>query len=174
MRFIRGTARTLGGDGPRLQAAQTSALHRMQNWVYMCQETVMAEFPDFDVIGAFEIFNGLSPTGGGGVTPPTISRSLCRLAKTFKVDPDGLKAEYEDLRGIAASVQRKTGCLNRQAWKHAYDRTQARAESRRAHPIVNLQEARLGMGCQVSGVRHQRHKSFPGISANGFFRHRLT
>ncbi len=124
-------------------------LRHMRTWVEMCCEAVAAEFPSWDVFGAFEVFHlhdeeqqrGVTPAAGGvtpGLASPNFGRSLQRLAKVFHLDPDSLQKEYKDLRTIAEAVHRNAGCSSHASWKVAFERTQDRAEMRKKYPVSNL------------------------------------
>ncbi len=147
----QGSLRTLMYD----EGMALRALSHMRTWVEMCCEAVAAEFPSWDVFGAFEVFRlheeehrqGPGTPGAGGVTPEAggvtpvssnFARSLQRLAKVFHLDPDCLQKEYMDLRAIAEAVHRNAGCSSHASWKVAFERTQDRAEMRRKHPASNL------------------------------------
>ena len=98
--------RTLGGDGPELRNALSCGFLPPEmdfTWVSLRRDAVRAEFPDFDVPGAFQVFNltpgtlvddGTPSSQRGGVTPwagEPRKMSLERLAKVFQVDSEGLQ-----------------------------------------------------------------------------------
>jgi hypothetical protein len=56
----------------------------MAAWVKLCVSTIKGEFPDFEVVSAFSVFDlSLRPTFGGGGFMDT---GLRRLAQTFAID----------------------------------------------------------------------------------------
>ena len=129
--FTSGHAKIIGPDG--LQEAQEAALRVMARCVALCKETVRAEFPDFDVIMAFKVFNvegkklkgaqrARSKSSDGLTSGQAAADSLQRLSQVFGVDPQGLQQEFSKLRAIALAHHESSGCCNRAAWQHAFAR----------------------------------------------------
>ena len=75
-----------------------------QKWVRLVGETILAEFPSYDILGSFHVFN-LDPKARRDASDCLVQDSaataLARLAKHCNVDPAALTAELEDHRPIA-------------------------------------------------------------------------
>lgn len=99
-----------GGKGTQLTVSETvkrQALGEFQAWLPLCEATVRAEFPDFEVLNSMCVFNlADSDTSCAGRLPNEMTRSLRRLAQALQLDPFLVQTEWEKLRPIAAAQKK--------------------------------------------------------------------
>lgn len=134
-----------GGQGKNLvvtDGIKRQALSEFQAWLPLCEATVRAEFPDFEILNSMCVFNlpqdESVPRGG---LPDEMTRSLRRLAQALQLDPFLLHTEWEKLRPMA-TAQKKIGRLdNRQAWALAYSHTQKTSDLRKKYGLQCLPAA---------------------------------
>jgi len=90
-----------------------------------------AEFPDFDVVRCFSAFD-LPRVEGGGLAHlrPVPRDALIRVAGFLALDPEGLVAEFRDLRIVAERLRQTTTCSNASAWATAVHDTQTSPKRR--------------------------------------------
>jgi hypothetical protein len=108
-----------------LTTAKTSALRTMKRCVTLIREAIAAEFPSFDAVMAFSIFNlssDPSPQRHGGFTPLRKQDGLKRLSNLFELDELALSHEFQKMHNIAEAHFKQAGCSNRDAWRWAYRR----------------------------------------------------
>ena len=142
--FTNGHVKLLGDHG--LAHARQAALRVMARCVELFKETVRAEFPDFDVIMAFKVFNVQKNTGmqcvkrskpDGLTSGRAVLPALQRLSQVFKVDSLGLQQEFGKMHAIALAHHESSGCGNRAAWQHAFTRV-AGSQVRSRQSIENI------------------------------------
>ena len=129
--IIDGRARSLGGKAPSSQTVER-CFSRMRNWLQVVRHTIRAEFPEFAMVRAFEVFNLESDTG-----PRLRAEHLEKLAATLGVDNRTLEAQLVDMWPMA-KANREAGKDNHEAWRLAIQRTRASANGSRAHPHETL------------------------------------
>ena len=138
-----------GGQGRQLRvsaAVKDKALQDFQPWVRLCEATVRAEFPHFEVLNAMLVFN-LSDSPTTKPAPKETSACLRRIALALDVDPAGLRYEWESLRPIAEAQKRLSQLDNREAWKAAYDHTQKNAHARKKYALKHLPKTLRAYAC---------------------------
>ncbi|MCP4240808.1 MAG: hypothetical protein GY772_09640 [bacterium] len=113
-------------------------LSRMRCWTELVHDVLAAEFPDFDSVNAFSIFDlceqekqgapasepGNSAAQRGTSGNLATATALARLALIFGVAPGGLTEEFERMKTVAQTMKAKTECDNKAAWLEAWRRTQ--------------------------------------------------
>ena len=104
----------------RADVAKRKALRTLRRSIDLIRAVIAAEFPHFDAVMAFRVFE-LSPSSGSS-TAEGKADSIARLAKVFALNPGKLKAEFDRLWSIAFAQHKNTGCNNRQAWQFAFRR----------------------------------------------------
>lgn len=140
----------VGGQGRQLRitaAMKEKALKDFQPWVRLCEATVRAEFPDFEVFNSMLVFN-LSDSST--VTKPSAKEttdSLRRIALALQVDPAGLRHEWESLRPIAEAQKKISQLDNREAWKAAFEHTQKNAHVRKKYSLRHLPKVLQAYAC---------------------------
>ncbi len=130
--FFRDEQVCVGGrDGATYTAMAKRCLQRMSCWVRLAIAVLHAEFPNFEILSAFSLFelgaeccDGGQPLALRGVwNDAQLSArdgKLKCLAHTFGLDVRELTAQYLDLLPIARSIFINTGgCTNIAAWIEA-------------------------------------------------------
>ena len=131
--YVKGGARSL--SALRADVAKRKALRTMRRSIDLIKAAIAAEFPDFDAVMAFRVFD-LSPDSGSS-TAEGKADSIARLAKVFALNPGKLKAEFDRLWPIAFAQHKNAGCNNRQAWQFAFRR--AVSKTSQAWDLDNLE-----------------------------------
>ncbi len=115
-------------------------LARLQKWVLVAEKVCQAEFPSYELVSAFNVFD---VTGCGvphSVLPTELDTptktSLRRLSKVYGLDPDQLEAEYADHFPVAAARWQPGGKSNLESWRVAI--THARRSVAKNHPTQVL------------------------------------
>ena len=137
------------GQGRQLRttnALQEKALKDFQPWVRLCEATVRAEFPDFEVFNSMMVFNLSENTATSPSSRETAS-SLRRIALALNLDPAGLRHEWEALRPVAEAQKRLARLDNREAWKAAYEHSQKNSHVRKKYSLENLPKALQAYTC---------------------------
>ena len=104
--FVKGAHRTIGWGGNVTQQITDKCLDRMRNWCRLAQLVVRAEFPDFELLYSFSIFNLHAPKDkdeGNALSDVKISHGVHfeRLARVFEVDQEELRAGYDIVFPVA-------------------------------------------------------------------------
>lgn len=148
--FYNGVAKRLGGSN--LENAKRSALQHMRKVIQVCEDAVRSEFPSFDGMMAFHVFNLKEdvgcPTSSGlqdmisgqrhNVHKPCEGESLERLALIFQVSRDKLIAEFEYLRGVASARMKASGLSNRESWQWAWRKCTCRKAMTTLEPATSI------------------------------------
>jgi hypothetical protein len=151
-----------GGPGSVAQVKQ-SCLARMQTWTKLCDYIIAAEFPDFDLIHSFWIFNvtgSRAKTGHGYVDDHPAMVAACatervacfkRLATAFGVDEHALTEQFNKCLPIAQHRAGTLGHSNGAAWKFAVHRL---AKRMKMDSLSTVLQRYLGFGMSTTGVEH--------------------
>lgn len=118
--------RVLGCPNGVAPAVQTRCLKRMINWVAAVVETLRAEFPSFETLQAWGVFNvvqhdrdmGAHTEGSANVQR---HKQMERLIEAFRVEAtaDELVGEMESVRHLVARVAAENSLSSRDAWMRA-------------------------------------------------------
>lgn len=120
---------------------------RMACWVRLCISILKAEFPAFEVVQCFSVFNlgghgGRGGHGGhggrAGLVHPDDAAKFQRLALLCQVDPGKLRAEFADLQPTACRIHADEGCDVLGAWQRAVAVVTRTPAMVRKHPIPAL------------------------------------
>ena len=157
------TITTFGGPGSIEQVKQT-CLARMQEWVSLCDYIIAAEFPDFELIHAFWIFNVVTgsrtKTGHGyfdddpelvAACATERAAAFARLATAFGVDEVALTEQFNKCLPTARHRAMHYGCSNAEAWKFA---AFGGARHMKMNSLLSVLQRYLGFGISTSGVEH--------------------
>ena len=93
---VIGTETKVLGGPLQLQSVQRKCMARMGNWVMLVMASIRAEFPAFELLQSFRVFN-LNVSGGGGDRRHGVE-AVHRMASVFKVDPTKLRLQLFTLR----------------------------------------------------------------------------
>lgn len=117
--------RKLGGPAAVTDAIVKRCLGRMTRYTHLAEAVIRAEFPDFEVVAAFRVFNLEAAASGGGLIerPRVLTASqeedLQRLCHFFHQDFHSVEAAYLAHRPVAMVHKESTQCGNGTAWQHA-------------------------------------------------------
>lgn len=146
-----------GGQGRLLslqQGAQQRALKEFQPWLKLCEASVRAEFPHFEVFNSMMVFNlSDNVVRHGAMTTMQTSQCLRRIAVALDLDPHGLKQEWEAVRPIALSQKQTSEMENRDAWKAALNHTQKTSALKKKYQLANLPKALQAYTCWTPSSR---------------------
>lgn len=148
----RGRMVLLGGTHVDMTAVSATCLTRMRAWLALVRETIMTEFPDYEVFQAFRVFNlgARGPSKGGwnlgaSQEPATadsedpVQVHLARLAAVCNVDGPALQAEFLQHFPIAAKLKHQSvDHDNKAAWRAAVESTQLHHATRQSYPVAAL------------------------------------
>ena len=140
----------VGGQGRHLQlraGAKEKALKDFQPWVRLCEATVRAEFPDFEVFNSMLVFNLAENESRRGAASSEVLVGLRRIALALDVDPHSLRQEWEALRPVAMAQKKMSQLDNRQAWKQAYDHVQKSSHMKNKYHLKALPVALRAYVC---------------------------
>ena len=127
---------SLGGCSPELKAR---VMGRMQAWHRVAVEILKTEFPDFELVGSFQVFGfhgasgGMTPYYGGGLTSQVsdpeelhanTKQALQKLAQAFHFDYDALLRQFWRLQPVASHCKCAHHVSDGDAWKLAVQRSQ--------------------------------------------------
>ena len=153
--LVKSQARTIGGLAHPVPLLD-KILQRMAAWLQLACQTVRAEFPSYELLSSFMIFDVEAPEDEEWRFS---KQSACqRLAKVFKVDDQGLMDEISNLQPIATQLFISSGkkISSFEAWRDAVRRTRSRKAIAERFPVENLWPVlvRLGAfhGATTSGV----------------------
>ena len=96
-----GQLRTFGGADSVTPELLDRLYSRMASWIRLLDSTMRAEFPSWEILSAFNVFDlGTKPSDA------VISESLSCLAKAFVVNPGRLGGQFVDFKTFAQVVTR--------------------------------------------------------------------
>jgi hypothetical protein len=144
-------------------------LERMHGWCVIAISVLDAEFPDFEILQSFSVFNigggdggrrgssGIVDDGHPSDFNPAQLQHIDRLAKTFHVSPRQLQEEIADFRPRAAAEMKSSGCLPQEAWRKAVQKVMLSIDLRvkERHPLdalVPVLTRWLTLVCTTSAV----------------------
>ena len=133
-----GGALTIGDrDGIPHHVVQR-CLKRMAGWVALVAKVIAAEFPAYEVVQSFSVFNLSRDSHGDPDGSTTImAKQLSRLANVLGQDANALHAQWADHRPLARKHFTLEGCTFLEAWKRAINKTQQK-HNRNRHPSATL------------------------------------
>lgn len=118
---VDGKIKSIGGADQVPDSLLRKCLCRMAAWCRLAQATLRAEFPDFDVLVAFDIFDLSNLQPKGMLEVNTEHAQL--LCMTFGVDLDRFMQAFALAHPAALHAKRScTGATNATAWAEALRR----------------------------------------------------
>ena len=146
---------TFGGSGCITQAVRSRCLGRMQNWVRLAHQISQAEFPDFELLHAFWVFDVSSwkrAADGSGHIKGKMALAFQRLAKVLKLNADTLANQFMKCLPVARRHVESLGWPNRRAWAHAVRRMASSRPDEGLEAIKAVVRRYLAWGLSTSGV----------------------
>jgi hypothetical protein len=146
-----GCPRAVGGRGAS-PAVITECVGRMVAWSRLAVEVARTEFPDFEVLAAFQAFRLTPPMAG-----TLVAGHLAKLALAFKFDGPSLLEQFLEHQRVAqAEAVQSPGDAAAAVWKRALQKTQATARRRhafQAEALVGVLQRFLVSPGSTSGIR---------------------
>ena len=140
-----------------------NCLRRMRNWVALAVKVVNVEFPEWELLMAFRVFDLTHRRSAEDHTvfpcvEGPVRKDFERLAQFFNLDVKSLIHEFQDF--VPAAVQQYNlmgqGATWLAAWRHAVYSVMRRQDVSRRHPhgvlVEVLQRYGAWSGCTTSGV----------------------
>jgi hypothetical protein len=113
--FIRREPFSLGGPGKLTEAILDRCFQRLQNYCVLAESVIRAEFPSFELLSAFSVFDLSSRESARQAKDPLCAQmredSLKRLAQVFSVDLPRLQEQLLD-HSYFAQAYFKQGALS--------------------------------------------------------------
>ena len=148
---IENTAIKIGNDNVCPPELIDSALGDMLAWLHLSLATLEAEYPSFEVLQAFHIFDLVADEEKCrrdlNAREEVRKSALKRLAQVYKRNVVRLAEQYYDFYPMAHSIHKsgEVSCTF-EAWQTAVTRTQSRKASRELHPIDDLNPVLIELG----------------------------
>ena len=158
-------ARTIGGAARITPALLQRCCEIMQTYVVLALQTMHAEFPDYDLMQAFGVFN-LRPACRGDNLDHVVwterkQKDLDRLSMYAGQDPGRVRAQFCDLEPAARYEQAQTGCSSFEAWKTVALRFQCGKKSVcQRHPVDALFPVLIKYGAYSGATTSGVEQSF--------------
>ncbi|CAK0864004.1 unnamed protein product, partial [Prorocentrum cordatum] len=142
--------KTIGDRNGVPQAIIQSCLHSLSRWVKLCVHVMRAEFPDFELIQRFSVFNldaDAASRRGGREHEAARRRDIAVLANAMGVGEADLRNELDALAPVARQRRTQTGANTLDSWIAAIRRAESRKSMSSAHPAHTIREGiyRLAM-----------------------------
>ena len=154
---MKGAPKSIGGPGKVSAAALSTCLANMRLYVNLAVEVVHSEFPQFELLQAFCLFDVQHAQQERLHQDDAMtSEHAARLCQVFGVDLETFQQQFYDHLPIAINEARCHKLSNPDAWKAAIRKTSSRRSDAKAHPSDEL--AAIAMryvayqGCCSSGV----------------------
>ena len=139
--ILKGMAYSIGGPNAVTDEIFEGCLDRMKTWVRMAAEVAQAEYPSFDLLNSFSVFD-ISTRSRRQNADPDIEQdrfhdeAVERLAKVFDVDVNAFQSQLLDIGKIAAHFFKTQKIAVWEAWRMAVSRAQSRLQ--KTHPVDSL------------------------------------
>ena len=120
---VGGVALTIGAKEGLPAATVASCMRRMAAWAALAKNVIQAEFPSWDVLMAFQVFEVRSrhdtTVHRGQRDDKDIDDCLKRICNALNLAFDMLRAQYYYYEPVAINIARSRKCSNFEAWKAA-------------------------------------------------------
>ena len=129
-------------------------LDRMRNWISIMEATIDAEFPHFEVMQSFAIFNIKGAISWSDEWRRSCFRNLSKLLRAFGCpDETGAPQEqFERLWFVAKRIQEDEGGSSLESWVAACRRVTRTHSKVDVSAIIPVLVRYLGAGASTSGV----------------------
>ena len=126
-RIVPVSGQSIGCSGGVPDTVLNSCLKYIREWLVVAREVCRAEFPNFRLLAAFQVFDIdiTNPLGQTGNTSRARMLEVNKrnkdyvgiLGKFFDVDPKRLQEELEVIKPMAVEEMTDTGCICQEAWR---------------------------------------------------------
>ncbi len=148
---------------------QVPCLNRMHCWVRLAAEVLRTDFPSYELMQAYSVFNvGLrSPGRQSADVVATEEENLERIASSLALDKEVLVAQFRHNLPIADRLKKSEQCSNGEAWRLALATTQYRKSVAERFPVGELLPALRryrASGISTSGIEQNFSKAVRSIN----------
>ena len=156
---VNGHAVSVGCAGGVSEAIFQRALAIMCAWLTLMLEVLKAEFPSFELLHAFCVFDINGPKRSLATLPDGRVYML-RMAQTFSVDPERLLQQYIELLPHVKEMVRELADADPQSPVHVAWNKAIKASGSQ-HPELRAVLCRYNtcIGCTTSGVEQVAHSN---------------
>ena len=133
--FVNGEIRQVGGPGT-IERLLASHKGRTRSWVTVARSVTIAEFPNFEIVAAFDVFE-LDDWDCAGLSVER-KQNLARLAKKFNVNFERLCLQFLDHGNRAQKLKAQKGLDVHEAWKQAIAHVSSKHVVQERHPCDAL------------------------------------
>ena len=112
----------------------------VQEWAVASEKTLATEFPHWDILSCFDVFN-LEGTTAALKKRPEVATSLAKLAKVFGLEAEELRREFTAILPMATGLQKQGSLENRAAWAAAVNRLRSRKAMNDKYSSTSLLKA---------------------------------
>ena len=144
------------------QATTDRALGIMRGWLKLMVLEVNAEFPEWEFVQSFAVFNlSDEPAALAQRHGPALRRHLCRIAHALKLEESALHWEFTSHLGDACAHFREHGGSFKKSWIRVCMKSNGK------RPNTNLENAILcwlATSCSTSGVEQNFSKGAWGFN----------
>ena len=175
--FLADGARSIGGPHAMTAAILTRCMEKMRCWVSLAHSVVRAEFPNFEILQAFAIFDLVGARHTAGDLRDYVEKLkvwIERFCKFLKLDYQELVVEFEQHQPIAKRIYDTGGGTVFQAWQSAITRTQADSKKRARYPVDNLRALLFRFGAYGGSTSGVERLFSASKGAAGIFRADLS
>ena len=139
--FLTDRARSLGGPQAVTAGILARCMERIRCWVSLAHSVVRAEFPNFEILQAFAIFElaGSRPAADDILANiKQVKAWTERFCKLLSLNYENLVVEFEEHQPIAKRIYDVGGFTSFEAWAEAVRTTQSDKRRRARYPVDNL------------------------------------
>lgn len=149
--LLKSEPKSIGGPGKITHALLAECLAQMRLYTSLALEVVNSEFPQFEIISSFRLFDL-----AGRSDPAKVMEQANRLCQVFQVSNNDFLQQFWDHQAVAMNELTAHGLSNADAWVTAVKKTSSRSSIRKNHPSDALTSILMRYlahhGCCTSGV----------------------
>lgn len=157
--LVKGEPKTVGGAQKVTPSLVAECIGIMKLYVSLAVEVVRCEFPQFEILGAFRIFDLQQSSTPD---PAEVKKHAERLCQVFEVHTPSFLQEFWDHKFIAMNESKAHGLTNVDAWVSSVRKTNSRPSLKCNHPSDALRAILMRFvayhGCCTSGVEQSFSK----------------
>ena len=154
-----GEQHILGGDGAVTTEMVQRCCQRMKSFVRLAQESIDAEYPEWELCQAFQLFDLAIMRQPKCDQNPTRQRSFSRLAQSLNLSETKLIVQFQDhLVQAWTNFHSGSGLSSFECWRQAALQSQSRQSMREKHSVSDLRPAleAYGLFCGNSTSNTER------------------
>lgn len=125
--LLRGSTKSIGGPEKVTAYALSQCLASMRLYVSLAVEVVNTEFPSFELLNAFALFDVQQNQRAENLDEEIVRDHGARLCRVFQLNLESFLAQYLDHLPIAINEARARKQSNEAAWRSAVNKTSSRS-----------------------------------------------